>query len=293
MKKISVIIPVYNSEKYLAECLDSVLAQTFTDFEVICIDDGSTDNSPNILEAYRNKDNRIKVITQSRSGVVAARNNAIKESVGEYIYPLDSDDIIDKTTLEKSYNAIIAGKGDIITCRVRLFGKKDCEMPQLAPTKFNLAFDNCLVNAALFRRTLFDKVGGYDPAFHKALEDWDFWLNCVFRQNSRIYRIPEILFYYRIKPRYESRNAKQFLYREKLIFLFIKKYPQILKYRILNHIKYFLLKVKKFIFQIRRKPHKTYVRLLRIPIWIIRFNAESPERHHFFLGFIPIFTTRR
>ena len=112
MPKISVIIPVYNVEKYLARCLDSVIAQTFSDIEIICINDGSTDNAGQILSEYAKKDKRIKIITQENSGVVAARNNGIASSVGEYIYPLDGDDIIAPMTLEKLYNAIAAWAED-------------------------------------------------------------------------------------------------------------------------------------------------------------------------------------
>lgn len=92
--KISVIIPVYNAEKYLAETLDSVLNQTFTDFEVIAVNDGSTDNSLNILNEYGNKDSRIKIFSNSNSGVSTARNTGIEKASGEYICFIDADDLI-------------------------------------------------------------------------------------------------------------------------------------------------------------------------------------------------------
>ena len=179
------------------------------DIEIICIDDGSTDNSAKILAKYAKKDNRIKIITQKNKGVIAARNNAIKQAQSEYIYTLDSDDIIDETTLAKSYKAITAGKADIITCRVWCFGEKNEEMCLPAPNKINMANQNCLVNAALFKKCLFDKSGGFDSTFNKGLEDYDFWLNMVYRQNATFYRIPEVLFFYRIKPINESRNEQQ------------------------------------------------------------------------------------
>lgn len=86
MALISVIVPVYNTGKYLSQCLDSILTQTFTDFEVICINDGSTDNSDKILADYAKRDKRIHVITQKNSGVVVARNNGIAQARGIYIY---------------------------------------------------------------------------------------------------------------------------------------------------------------------------------------------------------------
>ena len=100
--KVTVIIPVYNAEKYLADTLRSILSQTFTNFEVICIDDGSTDKSADILSMYEKKDKRIKVVKQENKGVIVARNNAVKLSKGEFIYFLDSDDVIDERLQEKS-----------------------------------------------------------------------------------------------------------------------------------------------------------------------------------------------
>ena len=96
----SIIIPVYNVEKYLATSLDSVLAQNFGDFEVICVNDGATDNSAAILEHYEENDKRIKVITQSNAGLSAARNTGLRVASGEYILFLDSDDWIEPNTLQ-------------------------------------------------------------------------------------------------------------------------------------------------------------------------------------------------
>ncbi|MEA4910593.1 putative glycosyltransferase EpsJ [bioreactor metagenome] len=91
--KVSVIMPVYNGEKFLGEAIESVLNQTFKDFELIIVNDGSKDNSLNIIKEYGNKDNRIKIIDQINQGVSVARNIGIKKSSGEYIAFLDSDDI--------------------------------------------------------------------------------------------------------------------------------------------------------------------------------------------------------
>lgn len=90
--KISVIIPVYNTERYLPRCLDSVLSNTYDNLEVICINDGSTDNSINILDNYKVSDERVVVINQKNSGVSAARNAGINVATGEYIAFIDSDD---------------------------------------------------------------------------------------------------------------------------------------------------------------------------------------------------------
>lgn len=94
MPKISVIIPVYNVEKYLTECLTSVVNQTFKDIEIICVNDGSTDNSPKILEAFAQKDSRIKIINQENQGLSAARNTGLDVATGEYVSFIDSDDFV-------------------------------------------------------------------------------------------------------------------------------------------------------------------------------------------------------
>lgn len=106
--KVSVIIPVYNVEKYLRECLDNVVNQTLRDIEIICIDDGSVDSSLLILEKYREKDQRVKVLSQENSGSGAARNRGIRSARGEYIAFLDADDFYPEAeTLEKIYRAAV------------------------------------------------------------------------------------------------------------------------------------------------------------------------------------------
>ena len=101
--KISVVIPVYNCEDFLTECLDSLVNQTFTDFEVLCINDGSTDNSLDILEEYQRRDARFQVVSQDNSGPAVARNTGIDLAHGDYILFLDSDDWLELDTLEKLY----------------------------------------------------------------------------------------------------------------------------------------------------------------------------------------------
>ena len=97
---VSVVIPVYNVEKYLNECVDSVLKQTYTDYEIILVDDGSTDNSGLICDEYLNISDKIRVIHQQNGGLSAARNTGLKAAKGEYVYFLDSDDYIEDCTLE-------------------------------------------------------------------------------------------------------------------------------------------------------------------------------------------------
>lgn len=106
MPKISVIVPVYNVEKYIRECVDSILVQTFTDFELILVNDGSRDNSGAICDEYAAKDKRITLIHQENQGQAAARNNAIAIAKGEWIHFVDSDDLIHPQMLEILYSAV-------------------------------------------------------------------------------------------------------------------------------------------------------------------------------------------
>jgi len=122
--KISVIIPVYNVEKYLKECLDSVINQTFNDIEIICIDDGSTDTSYSILEEYAKKDNRFVILKQENRGAGVARNKGIEVARGEYLYFLDSDDFIDCTLLEKAYIKIKENDSDICIFKTYFYNDK-------------------------------------------------------------------------------------------------------------------------------------------------------------------------
>ena len=105
MIKVSVIVPVFNVEKYLFECLDSILNQSLKEIEIICIDDGSTDSSLNILNSYKLKDKRIKVISQSNKGLGNARNVGMDNVNGEYITFIDSDDYFKPNALELAYHA--------------------------------------------------------------------------------------------------------------------------------------------------------------------------------------------
>lgn len=122
MTKISIIIPVYNVAEYLPECLDSIVSQTLEDFEIICINDGSSDNSLAILQEYKSKDSRIKIIDKENEGSGIARNLGLSIATGEYVYFVDSDDWLENNTvLEKMYNAAEKDCLDIL-----IFGGYSC-----------------------------------------------------------------------------------------------------------------------------------------------------------------------
>ncbi len=115
----SVIVPVYKVEKYLSDCIESVLNQTFTDFELILVDDGSPDACPEICDDYKEKDARIKVIHKTNGGLASARRAGIKVARGEYVFNLDSDDLIEKDTLECAYKIISDTECEIVSFSYR------------------------------------------------------------------------------------------------------------------------------------------------------------------------------
>lgn len=126
MPKISIIVPVYNCEKYISNCINSILEQSFKDFELILVDDGSSDRSFEICESFAKKDNRVRAIHQPNSGVSRARNRGLDEAKGEYIGFVDGDDCIDKEMYERLYKNLADNNADISICGiVNCFVKKD------------------------------------------------------------------------------------------------------------------------------------------------------------------------
>ena len=119
MNLISIIVPIYNSEKYLPKCLDSIIAQTYTNWEAILVDDGSPDNCGKICDEYAQKDSRFKVIHQVNRGVVATRNNAILHSKGDYLAFVDSDDTISENMIEEMVSLANKGSQDIVWCNLK------------------------------------------------------------------------------------------------------------------------------------------------------------------------------
>jgi glycosyltransferase involved in cell wall biosynthesis/polysaccharide pyruvyl transferase WcaK-like protein/MoaA/NifB/PqqE/SkfB family radical SAM enzyme len=197
--RISVIIPCYNYAKYLREAVESVIAQTFQDFEIIIINDGSTDNTKEVAESLIAKypNYPIRLINQENSGQPAiSRNRGILEANGEYILCLDADDMILPTMLEKCLNILEQDRSIAIAYTDRQDFDGVNQIVRAKNYDFSqLKYANHISYCALFRREVWDKVGGYRTNI-KGCEDWDFWVAA----GSRGYfgrRIPEPLFKYR------------------------------------------------------------------------------------------------
>jgi len=181
--KISIIIPVYNSEKFLNRCLDSIVNQTIKDIEIICINDGSTDNSLSILNDYAKNDKRISIINISNHGAGYARNKGLEKAKGDYIGFCDSDDYVDLNYYETLYNYSLQQKYDIIR-GIRTIGLE------------NVHCNNeygCIV-PAIIKRTFLAKTKIKFP-MKKTGEDSTFkrWL---YKQNPNVFEVPDTNSYY-------------------------------------------------------------------------------------------------
>ena len=129
MPQVSVIIPIYNSEKYLHECLDSVINQTYKDIEIILVDDGSTDKSSSICDEYAKKDERIKVFHTSNNGPSHARNIGIDNATGEYIVFQDSDDYIELNMIEDTVKEALKSDSDLVISGHKTFFEEERKKP--------------------------------------------------------------------------------------------------------------------------------------------------------------------
>jgi glycosyltransferase involved in cell wall biosynthesis len=194
--RISVIIPCYNYGEFINEAVDSVLHQTFSDFEIIIVNDGSTDDyTNNLLADYQRP--KTKVFQTKNQGVSAARNYGIERSAGEYILPLDPDDKIGATYLEKAVE-ILDGNPQIgiVYSKLNLFGNESGDWNWPPFSKEEMLYRNVIFNTALFRKKDWLTVGKYKTDYLYAGEDWDLWLSLL-ELGVEVHQIQEVLFYYR------------------------------------------------------------------------------------------------
>lgn len=201
---VSVIIPCYNQGLFIDETIQSVLEQTYENIEIIIVNDGSDDKiTTTILANYHNDANKV-VLPVAHKGVSAARNHGIVNCNGEYVLPLDADDLIAPTFIQKAVNVLQSSpKIDLVYCRASYFGDREGEMELGAFDLKETLLRNQIFNTALLRKNKVISVNGYDESFLIGWEDWDFYLRYI-TANSQVHKIDEILFYYRIKK--ESRN---------------------------------------------------------------------------------------
>lgn len=199
MDKVSVIIPCYKQASFLSESLQSVVNQTYENWECIIVDDGSPDDTKEIAEKWCTKDSRIHYLNQQNGGLSSARNFGIQNAKSDFILTLDADDKYEKTFIEKALKIFDENsKIGVISSWVVRF-KDDKEIAIIKPngkTIEDFLFQNACNGTSLFRKKCWLDVGGYDESMKNGYEDWDFYIR-VCSIGWQVYVIPELLFYYR------------------------------------------------------------------------------------------------
>lgn len=208
MAQVSIIVPVYQVETYLRQCIDSILAQTFTDFELILVDDGSQDQSGAICDEYAGIEKRVKVIHKENGGLADARNCGMDQAAGDYFMFVDSDDFIASTMLECLYRSILKDNADIAACN--FLYSYDHEPEKNFPTDIkaevlqgaeiyyyrkndrSYGFWTVAWNK-LYKRDIFGKCRFPVGKYH---ED-EFWANDIYRMDIRVVTVPDCLYFYR------------------------------------------------------------------------------------------------
>lgn len=238
MAKVSIIVPVYNVEKYLRKCLDSLINQTLKDIEIICINDGSTDKSLEILEEYKNRDSRIILLNQENSGQSVARNRGIEIAKGEYLGFVDPDDWVDLDYYEKLYNAASTNDADIaVGGIIRVTGIKKKKFlnfeKETITDNTNLKFELCDVPEKSYvwnKIYKTEKLKEIGLEFEKGI----FYEDCIFTPQAlffleKMVTVPNIYYYYlrrgnsTVKQRSEKANADN-VYAHKKANNFIKEH---------------------------------------------------------------------
>ena len=202
---ISVIVPCYNHAQYLDDALHSVFMQSISNWECIIIDDGSTDKTKEVSNAWTHKDSRFKYYHIENSGVSKARNYGIGIAEGEFILPLDADDKISEDYMSLALEEFDKNeKIKVVYSQAEKFGDENGFWQLKEFSHFNLAVGNIIFCSAFFRKSDWENIGGYDANMKQGLEDWEFWIHLL-KNNGLAYQIKKVCFFYRINN--NSRNS--------------------------------------------------------------------------------------
>ena len=245
MIKVSVIVPVYNVESYLEKCLDSLVNQTLKDIEIIVVNDGSPDNSQEIIDNYAKKYKQIKAYVKENGGLSDARNYGIKKATGEYIIFIDSDDYVKENMLEIMYQKALNDNLDIVVCNsINVYENGNMIEIKSNRNYSNSPIKNYLVSPPmacirLYNRTLFDKIQFKKGIYYEDLE----LTPKLVKYTQKISFIDEGLYYY-----YQRTGSimKQKEFNEKLLDIFkvldsnkellLKEYPEEIEYMYITHL---------------------------------------------------------
>jgi glycosyltransferase involved in cell wall biosynthesis len=199
MPRVSIVIPCFNAGRLLVEAVETALAQTHADTEVVIVDDGSTD-AETVRLLRDSQWPRTRIIAQSNAGPAVARNVAITEATGEYILPLDADDKIAPTYVEKALAAMEKQpEVGIVYCKAMKFGAEDGPWGLPVYTLRELVIDNVIFVTSLFRKEDWSRVGGFNEKLRYGVEDYEFWVKIV-NLGRQVIQLDEYLFFYRIQP---------------------------------------------------------------------------------------------
>lgn len=201
MCQVSVVIPSYNCASFLPECVDSALKQLINDFEVIIVDDGSTDRTLEVVNQYQD-DKRIRLIRQENRGLPAARNAGVSMSRGEYIAALDADDTLEPTALQEMMSAVQnAGASWCIIDIIKFWGGyQEVQKTELPAGKLQLAIlrEDFIRRAMFLKRSALERIGMWDADI-KMREDWDLNIRLINAEEPFVY-LPRPLYRYRKRP---------------------------------------------------------------------------------------------
>ena len=222
--RVSVVMPVYNAGRWLGQALTSVDAQTFRDFELVVVDDGSTEERTRTLLDEVARRPGVTVHRTENRGPALARNLAIERARGAYILPLDADDWLEPAFLAKTVPVLDADPGlGVVYTWVGLAGAHHGVWRTGGFTVPELLARCTLHVASLFRRELWADAGGYDPAFVESSEDWDLWLGAAAR-GWRGRCVPEVLVHYRRSATSREKNARQPAISARLMRTLVRKH---------------------------------------------------------------------
>jgi len=196
---ISIIVPCYNQAQYLEECLQSILSQTYQDWECIIVNDGSPDNTGKIAQKWVEKDKRFSYIKKENGGLSSARNTGIKEAKGTYILPLDADDRIAPNYLSSAVLEFEQNENlKVVYGRAIKFGIVNEEWILPEYSLESLAKQNLIYCSGIYKKSDWERVNGYDTNLKYGLEDWEFWI-AILKYGGEVRKLNKIVFYYRIR----------------------------------------------------------------------------------------------
>lgn len=197
--EVAIVVPCHGYARFLGDAVRSAVAQTWRNLRIVVVDDGSPDDTRLVAERLIAEfpARRITLLRQENQGLAAARNAGIRATQSPFVLPLDADDRLEPGAVERLLGALLRQGGDVATSLGRTFGDEQRPLVTLPATPARLRAGNCLVYASLFRRQLFDSIGGYRCGMQPAgYEDWDLWLGALER-GARFVHVAEELFLYR------------------------------------------------------------------------------------------------